>query len=345
MEDKNITLMEDNDITVEASSELGQPRRARFSGMLGRNEIGITIVLILLVVIIGYRQPNFISIDSFANVGQRASWYGIMALGTVFLLAMGEIDLSIGSIYGFTIMAGALLMTDASLNPWLAGFLAVVIGMVLGAVNGVLSNLFRIPTIIVTLGTLSAFRGLTLIISGSRSVWEVPREHSFFTIMGSEPLRIPLSVWAFVGLAIVLSFVFRSTRYGFVVRAVGSNSRAAELAGIPTRKIRLQTLILQGGLAGISGMLTLGFFSSADPNLGTGFELQAIGAAIIGGTALSGGKGTVIGAMLGAFVIAVISSGVTHFGVSANYSVFVTGVVIVVAVGFDSFVRHRQAAT
>jgi len=340
-----------SETTVEEGAAMTSPGtvslrfRTRAGALLGSNEIGITIVLVILVAIISYRQPAFFSVDSFANVGQRASWYGIMALGTVFLLAMGEIDLSIGSIYGFTIMAGALLMTDAGLSPWIAGPLGIVVGMLLGATNGLLANLFQIPTIIITLGTLSAFRGLTLIISGGRSVFGVPREHKFFDVVGSEPLRIPLSVWTFVVLAIVLSYVFRSTRFGFVIRAVGSNPRAAELAGIPTKRVRLQALILMGGLAGISGILTLGFFSSADPNLGTGFELQAIGAAIIGGTALSGGKGTVIGAMLGSFVIAVISSGITHFGVSANYSVFVTGSVIVIAVGFDSFVRRRQAAT
>lgn len=313
-----------------------------WGSILASKQLGIAAVLVVLVVFIGAFNPGFLSADSLTNIGQRASWYGIMALGTVFLLAMGEIDLSIGSAYGFTIMAAALLMTDAGINPWVAGLLGIVAGMLLGGINGVLANVFRIPTIIITLGTLSAFRGMTLMISGSRSVYGVPRDQSFFVVMGSEPLGVPLSIWVFVGLALALSFLFRSTRYGFIVRAVGSNTRAAELAGMPTHKIRLFTLLLMGALVGISGMLTLGFFSTADPNLGTGYELQAIAAAIIGGTGLSGGRGTVIGAMLGALVIAVISSGITQFGVSANYSVFVTGVVIIIAVGVDALVRRRQ---
>lgn len=311
--------------------------------LLSSNELGILLVLILMVAFIGVYRPNFISVKSFSNVGQRASWYGIMALGTVFLLSMGEIDLSIGSNYAVCINATAILMAEHGVNPWLAALAGVLIGIGLGALNGILANLFRLPAIIVTLGALSMFRGMALIISGGRFVYGVPREHQFFKTFGSDPLGVPLVIWAFVFLAIVLSVIYRSTRYGFIVRAIGSNSKAARMGGIPILRIRLYTLMLMGALCGISAMLTLAFFSTSDPQLGTGYELQAIAAAIVGGTALSGGRGTVIGALLGAAVIAVIGSGITQFGVSANYGTFVTGIVIIIAVGLDSVVRRRQA--
>lgn len=312
------------------------------SSVFATNEIGILLVLVLMVVFIGAFRPNFLSVDSFANVGQRASWYGIMALGTVFLLSMGEIDLSIGSNYAVCINAAAILMVELSFDPWIAALVGVLVGVLLGALNGLLANWFRIPAIIVTLGTLSVYRGLALIVSGGRFVYGIPREHPFFQVFGGEPLGVPMVIWAFVGLAIVLAVVYRSTRYGFIIRAIGSNAKAAQLSGIPIPTMRLLTLTLMGALCGISAMLTLAFFSTADPNLGTGYELQAIAAAIIGGTALSGGRGTVIGALLGAFVISVISSGITQFGVSANYSVFVTGVMIIFAVAVDAFIRRRQ---
>jgi ribose transport system permease protein len=150
-------------------------------------------------------------------------------------------------------------------------------------------------------------------------------------------------IWVFIALTIILSVVYRATRYGYLVRAIGSNSRAARLSGIPIPRMRLITLTLMGGLCGVSAMLTLAFFSTADPNLGAGYELQAIAAAIIGGTALSGGRGTILGAAIGSVVIAVIATGITRFGISANYSTFVTGAMILLAVGVDALIRRRQA--
>jgi ribose transport system permease protein len=324
-----------------SSGSTANSRKPALSSLLATKEIGILLVLAAMVIFIGIFRPNFLTLDSFANVGQRAAWYGIMALGIVFLLSMGEIDLSIGANYAVCINAAAILMVSGT-DPWIAGLLGVVIGLALGAFNGVVANLLKIPAIIVTLGTMSLYRGLALIVSGGRFVYGVPREHEFFVTFGSAPLGIPMVIWAFVLLAVVLTIVYRSTRYGFVVRAIGSNPKTAHLSGIPTARIRLITLTLMGGLCGIAAMLTLAFFSTADPNLGTGYELQAIAAAIIGGTALSGGRGTVIGALLGAFVISVISSGITQFGVSANYSVFVTGFMILLAVGVDAVIRRRQ---
>ena len=311
-------------------------------GILKSNELGILLVLVVLILVIGLYKPNFISVQSLANFGARAAWFGIIALGVVFLLSMGEIDLSTGSAYAFTINASAVMMVDWSLDPWLAGLAGVAIGVGLGAINGILCNVLRIPVIIITLGTLSAYRGLTLVISGGGFIYGLPREHSFFTTLGAAPLGVPMVVWVFAVMTAILAVVYRKTRYGFVVRAIGSNRRAAEMGGIPIARIRLITLMLTGGLCGLSGMLTLAFFSTADPNLGTGFELLAITAAIVGGTALTGGRGTVVGAAIGSLVIAVIGSGIVQFGIAANWSVFVTGVMIIIAVSFDSLIRRRQ---
>ena len=255
---------------------------------------------------------------------------------------MGEIDLSTGSIYGLTINAAAVLMVKESLNPWIGALLGLLIGVGLGGLNALLCAALRLPVIIVTLGTLSVYRGLALIINGGGFLYGLPRGHPFFVIVGSAPLGLPLVIWVFVLLTVALAVLYRFTRFGFVVRAIGSNRRAAEMSGIPIGRVRTWTLMLVGGLCGVSGMMTLAFFSTADPNLGTAYELLAITAAIIGGTALSGGRGTVVGAMLGSLVIAVISSGIVQFGVSANWSMLVTGALIIAAVGLDSAVRGRQ---
>lgn len=306
------------------------------------SELGILMVLILMVVAIGIINPSYISISTLANLGQRASLFGIIALGMVFLLSMGEIDLSVGSMYALTVNAtGALIMNG--MDPWIAALLGVLLGTALGAFNGLTANILKISVIIVTLGTMSIYRGLTLVITGGTTLWGMPREHPFFSVLGGKPLGIPFVLWVFFFLTIILSIIYRSTRYGFVIRAIGSNRQAARLSGIPIPTIRVVTLMMVGTLAGISGVMTLAFFATGDPTLGGGYELLAIAAAIIGGTPLSGGSGTVFGAFIGAFVIAVIGSGIVQFGVSANWSIFVTGAMIIAAVALDAFIRRRQA--
>jgi ribose transport system permease protein len=331
----------DNSASPEMANHAQDKPRLRISGF---NEFAILLVLVILVAIITIIRPSFFSIATFGNIGQRAALYGIMAVGTVYLLSMGEIDLSIGSTYAVSIASAAVLMVTYGTDPWLAALLGIVVGMVLGAINGLLANLFNIPAIIITLGTLTMYRGLTLIVTKGTTVFGLPREHPFFTIFGSKPLNVPMAVWFFLLITALLTVIYRRTRYGFVVRAIGSNQEAARLSGISIPTIRLLTLTMVGGLSALSGMLTLAFFATADPNLGNGYELLAIAAAIIGGTGLSGGSGTVPGALIGAFMIAVISSGIVQFGVSANLSSFVTGAMIVAAVALDAVIRQRQTA-
>jgi ribose transport system permease protein len=310
--------------------------------IVSSQEFGILLVLVGMVVVVGIVNPDFISFASFTNIGQRAAWYGILAIGIVFLLSMGEIDLSVGAIYAFVINIAAIMMADFGLDPWLAAAGGMAFGIGLGLINGVLANGLGVPVIIVTLGTFSAYRGLSFIASGGRFVYGLPRDDPFFQIVGSAPFGLPLVVWVFAIAAVVFHVVYRYTRFGFATRAIGANKRAAALSGIAVDRHRLLVLGLMGFLCGLSGIMTLGFFASADPNLGTGYELLAIAAAIIGGTALSGGRGSVIGAMLGAILIALIGSAITQFGVRADYSIFVTGVLITVAVAVDSLVRRRQ---
>ncbi len=328
---------------MSSGASKSNPALAVLRRIFGVSEIGILFVLVLLIVLVSFVQPNFASVASLSNFGSRAAWFGIIGLGVVFQLSMGEIDLSTASIYGLTINVAAVVVVTFGIDPWVASALGIIVGVGLGALNAVMATAFKVPVIIITLGTLSAFKGLTLIVSGGGFIYGLPREHSFFKVMGATPLGVPMVIWAFGLLTVVLSVVYNHTRYGFMVRSIGSNPRAAELSGIPIARVRMITLMLTGALCGISGMLTLAFFSTADPNLGAGYELLAITAAIIGGTALTGGRGTVVGAALGALLIAVISSGIVQFGITANWSVFVTGVLIITAVALDAAIRRRRS--
>jgi ribose transport system permease protein len=336
------------DDVTRAPAERGSDRLARLrkgavGRVLGYNELGVAVALGLMIALVGSFHPRFLETFSLANIGQQASFYGFMALAMVFLLAMGELDLSVGGTYVLSTLLGAIFIRDG-LDPWIGAILCIAIGGGLGAINGLLANALRIPVIIVTLGTLSAYRGAGLIVSHSGSVGGQPLHHSFYRIAGGTYFKVPASVWMFVFATIVLSILFTKTRYGFAVRAIGANKQAARLSGYPVDRIRLLTTTLVGVLAGLSAAMTLAFFGAADPNLGIGYELQVIAAAIIGGTAVTGGSGSVVGAFMGALIISVIGAGLIQFGVSSEWSVFVTGVIIVGAVAFDALVRRRRGA-
>ncbi|MBA3844885.1 MAG: ABC transporter permease [Actinobacteria bacterium] len=302
------------------------------------------IVLIALCVFVNVFHPRFLGITSIANMSQQAAFYGLIALGMVFMLSMGEIDLSVGGNFAFSAMTAALLAEQAW-NPWIAGLAAIVVGGLLGALNAVVSNVLRLPLIIVTLGSLSMYRGLTLVIS-SGEAHAAPASSagsSYFTIFGGTVLGLPAATIAFVVATGAVWVLYRRTRFGFAVRAIGSNPQAAKLSGYPIGRIRLQVALLIGSLCGLSAAVSFGFFQSSDPNLGTGYELQVIAAAVIGGTALSGGKGNVVGAFIGALIISVINGALTAFGVSVNWTSFVTGAVIIGAVAIDSVIKRRQS--
>jgi ribose transport system permease protein len=327
----------------EVRSRLFAANRGTLRRVLGYNELGVAVTLGLMIAVIGSFHPRFLQVFSLANIGQQASFYGFMALAMVFLLAMGELDLSVGGMYVLTTIVGAIAVRDG-VDPWLGGVICIALGAALGAVNGLLANVLRIPVIIVTLGTLSAYRGLGLIVSHSGSVGGQPLHHSFYRVVGGSYFRVPAAVWMFAFATIVLAVLFAKTRFGFAVRAIGANREAARLSGYPVGRIRVLTTTLVGILAGLSGAMTLAFFGAADPNLGIGYELQVIASAIIGGTAITGGSGSVVGAFMGALIISVIGAGLIQFGVSSEWSVFVTGVIIVGAVSLDALVRRRRSA-
>lgn len=305
------------------------------------NEFGVGLALVALVVVIGAVQPRFLGQGSLLSTLQTASFVAIVAYGMVFLLAMTEIDLSVGGIYACSLIASAKLMGEFGVNPWIAGAIGVGVGALLGAINGVLAWTLRLPLIIITLGTLSAYRGLVIVTTDAQPVQGLPVSDPFFELLGSRWFGVPVAAWFAIILIVFLSILFHKTRFGTMVRAVGSNPEAARFSGIPVNRIRLYAITLTGALAGVSGVLSLAYFEGADPTVGTGFELQVIAAAIIGGTAVSGGSGTVVGALLGALIVSVIGSGLVYFQVPTTFTDLITGIVILIAVGSDSVLRQR----
>lgn len=300
---------------------------------------GILCGLVILLVVIGVASPGFFSGPSVIELIRGSVVVGVLACGMVLLLSMGEIDLSVGSVFGLSLVAGALCL-QAGINPWIALGVAALVGALLGAVNGLISVFFQLPLILVTLGTLSVYRGLVFIITGGAAITGFATTSPAFVIVGGSILGVSSLIWILGIVFLVLATVYRLTPFGIRVRSIGSNRNAALFSGVPVRRTLVEAAALTGLLAGVCGAGMLAFYGNADPNAGVGLELQVLAAAIIGGTALSGGSGSVGGAVLGAIFLNAINTALIFLGLPSTYSTFVTGTVIVLAVCLDSTLRN-----
>jgi ribose/xylose/arabinose/galactoside ABC-type transport system permease subunit len=311
---------------------------------LVRDETGVVAVLIVLVLGVGAFQPDFLDVDNLFSIGRNAVYVGLLAAGMVFPLAMREVDLSVGGNFALSMVVGAVLMRDG-VSPWLAVPLILALATVLGAVNGVITTYARIPSFIVTLATALLYRGIALAFAAGKQIFDLPRDSSFFVDLGGHVLGVPSSLLCLVVLGAVLTVVFTRTRFGARIRAIGSNPDAAVFTGLPVDRVRIQALAMSGLMAGVAGTFALAFFMSGDPTLGDGFELTAIAAAIIGGTPLAGGRGSVPGAIVGALILAAVTSALVFFRIPINWTSFATGAVILVAVAADAALRRYRTRT
>jgi ribose transport system permease protein len=308
-------------------------------------EASVLIALIVLIGIVGGLRPTFLKPVNLLNLAASYAIIALVAGCIVFLLSMGEIDLSFGWILNLSAVLAGISMI-AGVPVWVSIAIGVLSGTVMGALNGVLTVFMRLPLIIVTLGTASVFQGISLISNNSGSV--VPTDekitgHIFFRALGgSIETPVPI-ILIFVVLAfVVLHLTLHKTRFGYRILAIGSNPEAARLAGIPTKKIKIQVCALMGAVSGVGGVLFLGFRGAVDPTTGSQLLLPVVAAAIIGGTPLSGGAGTVWGSLWGAMIVGVIGVGVVFIGIDAVWGTLVTGLVILFAIGVDQLVRVRK---
>jgi ribose transport system permease protein len=306
------------------------------------DEGGLLLAVIALALLVGIAHPKFFDPRSMITLLRQTAFAGIIAFAMVFLIAMIEIDLSIGALYCWAATIAALLI-NSDVNPWVAAAASILTTTALGALNGVLANLLAVPIIIVSLGTLPAIRGAALILSDGRAITGMPRNDTLFVWLGTDWLGIPVPVWFLAGTGVLLHVLFRRTRFGATVRAIGSNIEAARFTGIRVSHYRVYVAAILGSLCGLSGVLTLAFFKASDPSLGAGLELQVVAAVVIGGTSLTGGSGTLLGAFLGMLIISMIDSGLVFYGVSGNWAQFVTGVVIVAAIALDRVIKRRRS--
>jgi len=310
--------------------------------LLAFDEIGVVVALLsvcgLLWLLAG---DQFVQSTNLLQVARQASSYGIMAVGMVLLLSMGEIDLSVGAILTLVNIVTAVALREGMPMP-----LAVVVGLVTGATcglaNGLLGVLLRIPTIIVTLGTMSVFRGLALVLSKATPVGNFPKDNLLFNLGSGNVLGVPTSVLVMLAVGLVGHVILGHTAFGWRAQAIGSNAQAARFSGIPLDRYRVAAMTIMGLVAGIAGVMELAFLQSGSPTTGQGYELYVIASAVIGGTALTGGSGSVAGGILGALLIAVIRNGLVLLEFSAYWGTVVTGAVIIAAVAIGGWVKRKQ---
>jgi ribose transport system permease protein len=308
------------------------------------DEIGVIGALIILIVLLALLVPEtFLTAQNFINVSRQASYVGIMAVGMVFVIAMGDIDLSVGSVWMLSSVMMAIALRDGY-AIWIAVATCMVVATLCGLLNGALGVALGIPTIIVTLGTLSLYRGLGLVVTNATPVSGYNLDTWFFnSVGGRDPIfGIWISVWVMLVVGIIGWILFNRTPFGRRVQAIGSNRQAALFSGIRISRTRILVMTLMGFIVGIAAVVALAFNRNGSPTVGVGTELGVIAATIIGGTALSGGSGSVLGAILGALIIALIQNGLALLAVPPAWSTAVTGIVIIVAVTLDYLIKRRS---
>jgi ribose transport system permease protein len=308
-------------------------------------EGGLVIALLATAFVFTSLNSVFAQPRNLENISSQITYEGVIAVAMTFVIVTGEIDLSVGSIVAVAAVVFGMMLRDG-LPVWAAILVALLAGCGLGAVNGLLSVLLRVPTIIITLGTLSAYRGLADQLANGYPISGFPVTGWFWDI-GQKRLfgHVPYDAIVLVVFAIASGFVLRRTKTGLHVYAMGSNRRAAELAGLHVNRIRIGVLTFNGLASALGALLAVSQAQTADPNLGTGYELDVIAAVIIGGAKLAGGSGTVLASVLGLLLIKLIQNGLVIAGVSIYLLVVVSGLVVIAAVAIDRFFTRRREAT
>jgi ribose transport system permease protein len=315
--------------------------RAIFNLLL--REAGIGLALLLMVILFWVFAPRFGSHANFTNILTQISINTVIAVGMTFAILLGGIDLSVGSVLALATVVGGLVITHESLSPPVAILLSVLasmaVGMVCGLFNGFVSERWKIHSFIVTLGMLNIARGAALQVSHSRTIFSFP---AAFNAVGSMTVGygwIQLPMIFLMAAAAVLAgrFVLARTVFGRLIYAIGNNEEAVRLSGHNPSAYKVAAFTVTGAMVGLAAVMYMMRLNIASPILGVGFELNAIAAVVIGGTSMSGGKGSMVGTFLGACIMGVLSNGLLLLGMGDFARQMVTGFIIVLAVVIDKY--------
>jgi ribose transport system permease protein len=333
---------------TQTTAALARPR-VKWLGRGWQQEVGLLVAIVLLGVYFTSRNSVFISLENLGNIAEQSTFIGLLAVGMTFVVVSGQFDLSVGSMFGLSAILFAVAL-EAGWSVWPAALAGIASGAGMGLTNGLLSVLLRVPVIIITLGTLSIYRGTSFWISDGFPVSDFGQSSGLFEFGRRELIPwpsaldwIPDLVFALAGVALLGHLLLSRTAFGQHVYALGSNRRAAQLAGVRVNRVQVGVLILAGLTAGIAGVLAVAQAGSADPNGGLGYELDVIAAVIIGGAAITGGRGRITASLLGILLIGEVRNGLVLSGVSLYGQTIVSGVLVVAAVAVDRLITGRGA--
>ncbi|TXJ38199.1 ABC transporter permease subunit [Brachyspira aalborgi] len=297
-------------------------------------DYGSFIALIFLVIVIGAISPDFRTVNNFLSLLRQSAINGLIAFGMTCVILTGGIDLSVGSVLALTSIICAHTIKIGLPAP-LSMLIALIFGIILGTISGLMVTKSRLQPFIATLITMTGYRGLTMILSGGKPISRLGNNLLLNQIGKGSFLGIPIPVWILIIFFSIFLFVLKKTVLGRQIYATGSNAKAAELAGININNIKLIVYAVSGFMASLSGLILVSRLGSAQPTLGSGYELDAIAAVALGGTSMTGGRGKITGSLIGILIIAVLNNGLNIIGVSSYYQDVVKALVIFLAVISD----------
>jgi rhamnose transport system permease protein len=311
--------------------------------LLKNREMLLAMIIIGMILAFTSRAPNFASPSNLATIFNDTSILIILALGQMVVILTKSIDLSVAANLAFTGMAVAMLdSTFPGLPLALLVMFAIGIGAALGAINGFLVWALRIPPIVVTLGTLTIYRGMSFVLSGGAWVNAHQMQPDFLGVPRLPVLGLPILSWTAIAVVILVGFILARTPFGRSTYAAGGNPVAAVYAGIDVGRARFLAFVLSGALAGLSGYLWVSRYAVAYVDIAAGFELDSVAACVIGGISIAGGIGTVIGTVLGALFLGVIKNALPVIGISPFAQMAISGIVIVLAVVFNARAERKK---
>ena len=313
------------------------------SRILGARETGLVLIILTLIIVMSFASPHFLTWTNMRAMAMAFSVEAIVVVGMTILLISGGIDLSVGSVTALAMVVAGLLFLSG-VNPWVASLIAIGVCAVIGAIIGFFVTYVGLHHFIVTLGAMVIARGLCLLGTGGRplGLFALPDSFKWIGIGSIGP--VPVAIVIFVVVVIAFDFLLRRTTAFRLVYYTGSNEKAAAYSGIRTKRVIFLTTMLCSTLCGVAGVIYMARFGSAQPTFGVGMELNVIAAAVIGGASLSGGKGTILGAVLGAILLSVVSSSLALLNVSVYWQDIIRGSILLAAVTFDHYLVKRQAA-
>jgi ribose transport system permease protein len=318
----------------------GQSSRSVAGGLLAWLLSQSTIlVLLVLGTVIALLIPEFLTVNNLLNVLRQVSITGIVAVGMTFVIISGGIDISVGSTVALGGVVAVACLTAGFGIP-LAILAALAVGSAVGAINGGLISFARVSPFVTTLGTMYVIRGMTLVVTNGQAFWGLPPE--FARIGQGYALHVPIPVIIMLMIYLAGYVLLRFFVFGRHVLAVGGDEEAARLCGIPVKGTKTMTYALSGMLAAVAGVILAGRLGSAQPSVGEGYELIAIAATVIGGTSLTGGKGTIMGTLIGTIILGIVSNALNLWGVASFYQTVIIGGIVLAAVLADKLRKKNR---